>query len=166
MCFLSILLNNCEQCGPAPSVLFSKTRLSCSDYFKVAALDVPSKEESAKKICSRPSCNVREKPSQEYFIERIIGRFERTFYDGLKRYSWLVKWEGCVPLCYGYRIVTSVSRYDVSECSWMPGDELPKPAKLIENFEIAAQAEGVILPDKPLTLLKEALDGGWDKRAY
>jgi len=61
-------------------------------------------------------------------------------------------------------LIYVLSRYPVEVSGWTPGNELPKPGKLIEEFELAAKAEGTLNATKRLILLKEAIAGGWNKR--
>jgi hypothetical protein len=55
-------------------------------------------------------------------------------------------------------------RYPVEDSTWTPEAELPKPVKLIEEFNSAAEIEGISLSNSTLNLLQEAVDAGWADR--
>ncbi|KIJ36983.1 hypothetical protein M422DRAFT_178739 [Sphaerobolus stellatus SS14] len=98
--------------------------------------------------CSWPGCLEPEdkRDPDEFFVERLIGRYDRGG-KGRARYTWLVKWEG----------------YPVTVATWEPGNMLDQPAKLIEDFELAAKEKGAV-KRADLILLQEAIDGGWEHR--
>ena len=57
-----------------------------------------------------------------------------------------------------------ICRYPVEDSTWTPEAELIDPAKLIEDFYFAAEAEGIPKTRTSLTLLQEAVEAGWATR--
>ncbi|OSD01461.1 hypothetical protein PYCCODRAFT_1468631 [Trametes coccinea BRFM310] len=83
--------------------------------------------------CVRPDCDRAglAEETNEYFVERIIGRrpYDADLAAGVKRperFLWLVKWDG----------------WKAEFASWTEREHLGDCAKLIEDFEQAAEIEG------------------------
>lgn len=117
-------------------------------------------EDEKGETCSRPDCNFGADASKEYFIERIIGRADHKK-DGIARFSWLIKWEGCVQFEPVLKRTPTCDRYPANESTWTPHAELGNVAKLIKDFETTAKQEGLKLKRMPLVLLQQAVDAGW-----
>ncbi|KAF8491108.1 hypothetical protein JB92DRAFT_1281793 [Gautieria morchelliformis] len=118
----------------------------CQDHKKPAPR-LSLSEEGQGERCSWPDCSLDDDPVEEFYIERIIGRYDRKA-KGIERFSWLVKWEG----------------YPAEDSTWTPESELPKPVKLIEEFKSTAEVEGILQFNSTLHLLREAVDAGWADR--
>ncbi|KAI9063780.1 hypothetical protein FKP32DRAFT_1676207 [Trametes sanguinea] len=103
--------------------------------------------------CVRPDCERAglAEETNEYFVERIIGRrpYDADLAAGVKRperFLWLVKWDG----------------WTADYASWTEREHLGDCAKLIEDFEHAAEIEGRDI--KKLThviVLNEGAAVGW-----
>ncbi|KAI0349707.1 hypothetical protein OH77DRAFT_1525484 [Trametes cingulata] len=103
--------------------------------------------------CARPDCERAglAEDTNEYFVERIIGRrpYDSDRAAGIKRpnrFLWLVKWDG----------------WKADFASWTEREHLGDCARLIEDFEQAAEIEGRNL-DKldEIIVLNEAAAAGW-----
>ncbi|KAJ8502319.1 hypothetical protein ONZ51_g61 [Trametes cubensis] len=103
--------------------------------------------------CCRPDCDRPGLASEtnEYFVERIIGRrpYDADLAAGVKRptrFLWLVKWDG----------------WKAEFASWTEREHLGDCARLIEEFEHAAEIEGRNL-DKlnSVVVLNEGSAVGW-----
>ncbi|KAI0326140.1 hypothetical protein GY45DRAFT_1374166 [Cubamyces sp. BRFM 1775] len=103
--------------------------------------------------CCRPDCDRPGLASEtnEYFVERIIGRrpYDADLAAGVKRptrFLWLVKWDG----------------WKAEFASWTEREHLGDCARLIEEFEHAAEIEGRHI-DKlnSVIVLNEGSAVGW-----
>ncbi|KAI1788627.1 hypothetical protein LXA43DRAFT_629580 [Ganoderma leucocontextum] len=103
--------------------------------------------------CLRPDCDYpgAAEDTNEYFVERIIGRrpFKPEFDSDVRlptEFMWLVKWDG----------------YKADQATWAANEHLGECAKIIEDFEEAAEIEGCDLRARDMTLLlNEAAAAGW-----
>ncbi|KAI0366798.1 hypothetical protein BV20DRAFT_620340 [Pilatotrama ljubarskyi] len=103
--------------------------------------------------CARPDCERAglAEDTNEYFVERIIGRrpYDADRIEGVKRptrFLWLVKWDG----------------WKADYASWTEREHLGDCARLIEEFEQAAEIEGRNLDRlDQVIVLNEAAVAGW-----
>ncbi|KAI0676496.1 hypothetical protein C8Q78DRAFT_1073304 [Trametes maxima] len=126
----------CPPCGTSDAIRAQRQGLR----FKEAACVRPD--------CDRPGLA---EDTQEYFVERIIGRrpYDADLATGVKRptrFLWLVKWDG----------------WKTDFASWTEREHLGDCARLIEEFEQAAEIEGRKLERLDhIVVLNEAAAAGW-----
>ncbi|KAM5533389.1 hypothetical protein V8D89_012939 [Ganoderma adspersum] len=114
--------------------------------------------------CLRPDCEYpgAAEDTQEYFVERIIGRrpFKPEFDSDVclpTEFMWLVKWDSLTKP--GGSMMHS---YKADQATWGANEHLGDCAKFIEDFELAAEIEGRDLRARDATiLLNEAAAAGW-----
>ncbi|KAI8969406.1 hypothetical protein BD414DRAFT_541171 [Trametes punicea] len=128
--------------------------------------------------CVRPDCDRAglAEDTNEYFVERIIGRrpYDADLAAGVKRPSrflWLVKWDGCVSLfllCFkvsqrkGTCTDYDERRWKAESASWTEREHLGDCARLIHEFEQAAEIEGRDLSKLDhVIVLNEGAAVGW-----
>lgn len=92
--------------------------------------------------CARPDCSLTQHDTEEFVIERLVGR--KTV--GEAGYLFLVKWEG----------------YPIAQASWIPEGSISGVSQVFDRFVADATAEGNDLDPKGAILLEEARHGGWD----
>ncbi|TFK89036.1 hypothetical protein K466DRAFT_585009 [Polyporus arcularius HHB13444] len=103
--------------------------------------------------CLRPDCDHpgAAEDTNEYFVERIIGRRPYRATVDLDvtqptKFMWLVKWDG----------------WKADQATWAANEHLGECSRIIEEFELAAEIEGRNLVDPDATvLLNEAAAAGW-----
>ncbi|KIK34109.1 hypothetical protein CY34DRAFT_813121 [Suillus luteus UH-Slu-Lm8-n1] len=93
-------------------------------------------------VCARPDCSITQRDTEEFVIERLVGR--KTV--GQAGYLFLVKWEG----------------YPIAQASWTPEGSISGVSQVFDRFVADATAEGIDLDPKDAVLLEEAKHGGWD----
>ncbi|KAG2134863.1 hypothetical protein DEU56DRAFT_738435 [Suillus clintonianus] len=93
-------------------------------------------------ICARPDCSLARPDTEEFVIERLVGR--KTV--GEAGYLFLVKWEG----------------YPIAQASWIPEGSVTGVSRVFDRFVADATAEGINLNPKGVVLLEEARNGGWN----
>ena len=123
--------------------------------------------------CARPDCPSSE--TAEYFIDRIIGRrpsLTQPGSNGVPKFLFLVRWQGCVPFprisciapsaeCSAWSVLRG-GRWGVQDATWEFPENLGDYSPHISEFEVAAELEGKDLSDpNATTLLNEASSGGW-----
>lgn len=52
-------------------------------------------------------------------------------------------------------------RYPIKDATWETEDSMTDPVKLIEDFNRAAKAEGILHDTHSTVFLREAREGGW-----
>ncbi|KAG1763443.1 hypothetical protein EDD22DRAFT_777108 [Suillus occidentalis] len=92
--------------------------------------------------CARPDCSLTQRDTEEFVIERLVGR--KTV--GQAGYLFLVKWEG----------------YPIAQASWTPEGSISGVSQVFDRFVADATAEGIDLDPNDAILLEEARHGGWD----
>ncbi|KAG2156712.1 uncharacterized protein EDB93DRAFT_863045 [Suillus bovinus] len=92
--------------------------------------------------CARPDCPLAQLDTEEFVIERLVGR--KTI--GEAGYLFLVKWEG----------------YPIVQASWVPDGNISGVSRVFDRFVADATTEGVDLNIKGVVLLEEARNGGWN----
>lgn len=93
-------------------------------------------------ICARPDCSLTQLDTEEFVIERLVGRK----IIGEAGYMFLVKWEG----------------YPIAQASWIPEGSISGASKIFDQFVADATAEGIDPKPKEAVLLEEARHGGWN----
>ncbi|KAG2068045.1 hypothetical protein BDR04DRAFT_1025698 [Suillus decipiens] len=93
-------------------------------------------------ICARPDCSLTQLDTEEFVIERLVGRK----IIGEAGYMFLVKWEG----------------YPIAQASWIPEGSISGVSKIFDQFVADATAEGIDPKPKEAVLLEEARHGGWN----
>ncbi|KAH7105749.1 hypothetical protein BKA62DRAFT_687857 [Auriculariales sp. MPI-PUGE-AT-0066] len=89
-------------------------------------------------LCTRPGCP-HVSTGDEFYIERLVGR-RPSGTPGVPLY--MVRWEG----------------FGIRDCTWQPAHTLPRPEKLIADFEAAATLEKQnVLNADSIILLEEVL---------
>ena len=126
----------------------------------------------------RPDCDHPggAEDTDEYFVERIIGRrpISRQDASSTKKpngFMWLVKWDGCVLSRLLRRWPSTEADLGWTKCgasfkadqaTWGAKDDFDDCSRMIEEFEFAAQIEGRKLAERNKTiLLNEAAAAGW-----
>lgn len=92
--------------------------------------------------CARPDCSLTQLDTEEFVIERLVGRK----IIGKAGYMFLVKWEG----------------YPIAQASWIPEGSISGVSKIFDQFLANAIAEGIDPNPKGAVLLEEARHGGWN----
>ncbi|KAG1745322.1 hypothetical protein EDB19DRAFT_1632232 [Suillus lakei] len=92
--------------------------------------------------CARPDCSLTQLDTEEFVIERLVGRKP----VGKAGYLFLVKWEG----------------YPIAQASWIPEGSITGVSQVFDRFVADATAEGNNLNPKGVVLLEEARHGGWN----
>ncbi|KAG2342266.1 hypothetical protein BDR05DRAFT_886510 [Suillus weaverae] len=92
--------------------------------------------------CARPDCSFAQLDTEEFVIERLVGR--KTI--GEAGYLFLVKWEG----------------YPIAQASWVPEGSISGVSKVFDRFLADATAESIDLNPRGAVLLEEARHGGWN----
>ncbi|KAG1776897.1 hypothetical protein EV702DRAFT_970679 [Suillus placidus] len=92
--------------------------------------------------CARPDCPFAQLDTEEFVIERLVGR--KTI--GEAGYLFLVKWDG----------------YPIAQASWIPEGSISGVSQVFDRFVADATAEGIDLNPRGAVLLQEASHGGWN----